>query len=147
MLSKIFELFMQEERAARKSSSGLGIGLSLAFQLVSLHGGSIKAFSKGTGQGSEFVVRLPLIETAPVAEPVKSVASEPGNERVLIVDDNKDSADTTAMLLATYGYEVRTAYDFESALREAMSFRPHAALLDLSKPEPDGLELGSDFSK
>ena len=78
--------------------------------------------AKGPGQGSEFVVRLPLIETATVAAPAKSVASEPGNERVLIVDDNKDSADTMAMLLATYGYEVRTAYDFESALREAKSF-------------------------
>ena len=147
MLSKIFELFMQEKRAVRKSSSGLGIGLSLVFQLVSLHGGSIKASSKGLGQGSEFVLRLPLMEimASAAATPPMSVTRGSGAERLLIVDDNIDSADSTAMLMAAYGYEVRTAYDFESALQEAVSFIPHVALLDLSMPEPNGLELASRF--
>ncbi|SCY47620.1 two-component system, chemotaxis family, CheB/CheR fusion protein [Nitrosospira sp. Nl5] len=148
MLTKIFTLFMQEERAIRKSSSGLGIGLSLVFQLAALHGGSIKASSKGLGQGSEFVLRLPLVDfvTAPAA--VTSVAPESADkERILIVDDNIDSADSISMLMTTYGYEVRTAYDFRSALREAASFVPHVALLDLSKPEPDGLELAGQFQK
>lgn len=147
MLTKIFKLFMQEGRADRKSSSGLGIGLSLVLQLVSLHGGTIKAFSKGPGQGTEFVLRLPLIDTLNTVAPIKSEAFESGTERVLIVDDNKDSADTMAMLMATYGYEVRTAYTFESALREAKSFLPYVALLDLSKPEPDGLELARRFQQ
>lgn len=93
------------------------------------------------------MLRLPLIDIAAIAAPVKSVSLEPGNERVLIVDDNKDSADTMAMLMAIYGYEVRTAYDFESALAEAKSFAPDVALLDLSKPEPDGLELAKRFQQ
>jgi two-component system CheB/CheR fusion protein len=147
MLSKIFELFMQEERAARKSSGGLGIGLSLVSQLVSLHGGTITASSKGAGQGSEFVLRLPLVDIAAVAAPVENPAREAATERILIVDDNQDSADSMAMLMANYGYEVRTAYDFESALSEAASFAPHVALLDLSKPQPNGLELAQRFQQ
>ena len=147
MLTKIFTLFMQEERAVRKSSNGLGIGLSLVFQLASLHGGSIKASSKGHGQGSEFVLRLPLVDiaaTAPVSIPGML---KTGKERILIVDDNIDCADSMAMLMAAYGYEVTTAYDFDSAICEAASFVPHIALLDLSKPQPDGLELASRFQK
>ena len=148
MLSKIFELFMQEERAIRKSSSGLGIGLSLVFQLVSLHGGTIKASSKGPGQGSEFVLRLPLVDNIVAASaPVTSMAPDSGKERILIVDDNIDSADSTAMLMAMYGYEVCVAYDFESAICKATSFVPNVALLDLSKPEPDGMELAKRFQQ
>jgi two-component system CheB/CheR fusion protein len=147
MLLNIFKLFMQEGRADRKSSSGLGIGLSLVLQLVSLHGGTIKAFSKGRGQGSEFILRLPLIDRVDTAAPSKVETYESGGERILIVDDNKDSADTMSMLMATYGYEVRSAYTFESALHEAKSFAPHVTLLDLSKPEPDGLELAKRFQQ
>lgn len=145
MLSRIFELFMQEQRAIRKSSSGLGIGLSLVYQLVSLHGGSIQALSKGSGQGSEFVLRLPVANIVAAPAPVASAAPEAGTERILIVDDSMDCADSMVMLMSSYGYEVRAAYDFESALREAALFMPHVALLDLSKPEPDGLELAKRF--
>ena len=103
-------------------------------QLVSLHGGTIKASSKGPGQGSEFLLQLPLADISVVASaPAASVAPEPGKGRILIVDDNIDSADSTAMLMAMYGYEVCVAYDFESAIREAASFVPGFALLDLSK--------------
>ena len=147
MLSKIFELFMQEERAVRKSSGGLGIGLSLVFRLISLHGGTIKAFSDGLGQGSEFILQLPLVDRVAASAPVTSMAPEPGKERILIVDDSIDCADSMAMLMATYGYDVRTVYDSASAIREAASFVPHVALLDLSKPEPDGLELASRFQR
>ncbi|MGH8685606.1 MAG: hybrid sensor histidine kinase/response regulator, partial [Nitrosospira sp.] len=147
MLSKIFELFIQEERAVRKSSGGLGIGLSLVFRLISLHGGTIKAFSDGLGQGSEFILQLPLVDRVAASAPVTSMAPEPGKERILIVDDNIDGADSMAMLMATYGYDVRTVYDSASAIREAESFVPHVALLDLSKPEPDGLELASRFQR
>ncbi len=106
MLPRIFELFMQEERATRKSSSGLGIGLSLVSQLVSLHGGSITASSNGPGQGSEFVIRLPLVDIPARPAPEAAQISNSGKERLLVVDDNVDSADATAMLLAAYGYEV-----------------------------------------
>lgn len=147
MLPAVFELFMQEECASRRSSSGLGIGLSLVFQLASLHGGTIKASSKGTGQGSEFILRLPMVEIAPPPARVECLAQESGTERVLMVDDNQDSADSMAMLMASYGYEVRVAYNCESALQEAASFIPQVALLDLSKPEPDGVELAKRFQQ
>ena len=138
---------MQEERAIRKSSSGLGIGLSLVSQLVSLHGGSITASSNGAGQGSEFVIRLPLADIPARPAPEAAQISDSGKERLLVVDDNVDSADATAMLLTAYGYEVRTAYDYATAVREAASFVPQIALLDLSKPEPDGLRLAGEFQQ
>jgi two-component system CheB/CheR fusion protein len=146
-LPRIFELFMQEKRATRKASSGLGIGLSLVFQLVSLHGGTIRASSKGVERGSEFIVRLPLVNSASDAKAAAPVKPGSGTGRILIVDDNKDSADTMAVLMSSYGYDVRTAYNFESALCEAASFSPHVALLDLSKPEPNGLELAKRFQQ
>ena len=147
MLPKIFELFTQEDRAIRKSSGGLGIGLSLVSQLISLHGGSITALSEGPGRGSKFVIRLPLVDIRAQPAPVAVHAAPSEKEHVLVVDDNVDSADATAMLLATYGYEVRTAYDAATAVREAAAFAPRVALLDLSRPEPDGLALASRFKQ
>jgi two-component system CheB/CheR fusion protein len=117
------------------------------FQLVSLHGGTINASSRGAGQGSEFVLRLPLVDTGTAQTPVLRDLPEPGKGRILIVDDNIDSADSMAMLMAAYGYEVRAAYDFQSAILEATSFIPHVALLDLSKPEPDGMELAKQLQE
>jgi two-component system CheB/CheR fusion protein len=147
MLSRIFELFVQEEREDRKSGSGLGIGLSLVSQLVSLHGGTITASSGGPGQGSTFVVQLPLVDIPARPNRTASEAPDEGHARVLVVDDNIDSADATSLLLTLYGYEARTAYDMAMAIREAVSFAPQVALLDLSKPEPDGLELASRFKE
>jgi two-component system, chemotaxis family, CheB/CheR fusion protein len=85
-------------------------------------------------------MRNPLIE---MAEPLKATGREGnmGNKRLLIVDDNADAADSMAMLMETFGYEVRSAYDLASAVREAAAFVPHVALLDLSQPEPDGIEV------
>ena len=147
MLPRIFDLFAQEERAVRKSSAGLGIGLALVSQLVSLHGGSIEASSEGAGHGSLFTLRFPVSDTP--AEKPQIIPSEPapGAGRILIVDDNVDNADSTAMLMASYGYEVRTAYDAASAVSEAASFLPQVALLDLSTPEPDGIMLASRFQQ
>ncbi|HEV7928723.1 MAG TPA: CheR family methyltransferase, partial [Nitrosospira sp.] len=147
MLPRIFELFTQEERAVRKSSSGLGIGLALVSQLVSLHGGSIKASSAGTGQGSTFTLRLPMADLAIRQSQTKRSEPVSGGGRILIVDDNVDSADTMAILMASYGYEVRKAYDCASAIAEASTFVPQVALLDLSTPEPDGMTLASRFQQ
>ena len=147
MLTRIFELFMQEERASRKSSSGLGIGLSLVHQLVSLHGGSVVAASRGPGHGSKFIVRLPLSDTGAGQSKTADVPPGPGRERILIVDDNADSADSMAMLMETYGYEVRVAYDKASAVSKAAEFVPHLALLDLSQPEPDGIEIARQLQQ
>jgi two-component system CheB/CheR fusion protein len=145
MLPRIFELFTQEERAVRKSSSGLGIGLALVSQLVSLHGGSIKAFSAGTGQGSTFTLRLPATDIGCALPQIQRAEPVSGQGRILIVDDNVDSADTMAMLLTSFGYQVRTAYDSSTAIAEAAAFAPQVALLDLSTPEPDGMELAKYF--
>ena len=147
MLPVIVDLFAQEERAVRKSSCGLGIGLALVSQLVSLLGCSIEAFSEGAGNGSLFTLRFPVFDTP--AEKPQVIQSEPvpGAGRILIVDDNVDSADSTAMLMASYGYEVRTAYDAASAVTEAASFLPQAAFLDLSTPEPDGMMLANRFRR
>jgi two-component system CheB/CheR fusion protein len=147
MVPRIFELFTQEERAVRKSSSGLGIGLSLVSQLVLLHGGSIDAFSAGAGKGSTFTLRLPVVDMGAGQPQIKRSEPVPGDGRILIVDDNVDSADTMAILMASFGYEVRTAYDSASALAEAAAFVPQVALLDLSTPEPDGMTLAKRFQQ
>lgn len=145
MLPRIFELFTQEERAVRKSSSGLGIGLSLVSQLVQLHGGSINAFSAGAGQGSTFTLRLPAADIGGGLPRIQRAEPVSGQGRILIVDDNVDSADTMAILLTSFGYQVRTAYDSSAAIAEAAAFAPQVALLDLSTPEPDGMELAKRF--
>jgi two-component system, chemotaxis family, CheB/CheR fusion protein len=147
MLPRIFELFTQEERAVRKSSSGLGIGLSLVYQLVALHGGSIHAFSAGPGQGSTFTLRLPLGDIGARQPQIKRSEPVPGDGRILIVDDNVDSADTMAILMTSFGYQVRTAYDSASAVAVAAAFVPQVALLDLSTPEPDGMTLAKRFQQ
>jgi two-component system, chemotaxis family, CheB/CheR fusion protein len=147
MLPRVFELFTQEERAVRKSSSGLGIGLSLVSQLVALHGGSIDAFSAGPGQGSTFTLRLPVADIGAGPSPIERSAPVPGHGRILIVDDNVDSADTMAILLDSFGYQVRVAYDSAAAIAEAAAFVPQVALLDLSTPEPDGMALAERFQQ
>lgn len=147
MLERIFELYTQEERALKKSNSGLGIGLALVSQIISLHGGSVKAESAGEGQGSAFTVRLPFADVNPPDDRVPSEPPRSGTKRVLIVDDNEDSANSMAMLLDLYGYETRVSYNFRSAMDEAASFLPHVALLDLSVPEPNGIELAMEFRK
>jgi two-component system CheB/CheR fusion protein len=147
MLPRVFELFTQEERAVRKSSSGLGIGLSLVSQLVALHGGSIDAFSAGSGQGSTFTLRLPVADIGAGLPRIERSEPVPGHGRILIVDDNVDSADTMAILLDSFGYQVRIAYDSAAAIAEAAAFVPQVALLDLSTPEPDGMALAKRFQQ
>jgi PAS domain S-box-containing protein len=143
MLPRIFDLFSQDSSAGVRTSEGLGIGLSLVKGLVEMHGGSIEARSSGPGLGSEFIVRLPLPEPeAPgLADGVATAARPPQiRHRVLVVDDNRDSADTLAMLLSVMGNEVRTAYGGEPALETAEDLRPDVVLLDVEMPGLDGHE-------
>jgi signal transduction histidine kinase/ActR/RegA family two-component response regulator len=143
MLPRVFEMFSQAERALVRSQGGLGIGLSLVKGLVELHGGSIEARSGGPGRGSEFVVRLPVPSVAPEREPGRPCEDEPvavPKRRVLIVDDNEDSADSLAMLLKIMGHEVRTAYDGEQAVEAAAALRPDVALLDIGMPRLNGYD-------
>jgi PAS domain S-box-containing protein len=145
-LPAIFDMFEQIEGAADRSEGGLGIGLTLARRLVEMQGGKIEAHSDGLGKGSEFVTRLPAFvepatETASKPEEELSAPSGGGPRRVLVVDDNVDSAESMAVLLRLDGHEVRLAHDGEAALEEARVFRPDVMFLDLSLPKMDGYEV------
>ena len=146
LLPRIFELFTQGERSLDRSQGGLGIGLCLVQQLVELHGGTIEAHSV-LGQGSEFVVRLPLIQTAmPASTPPALVADQPSPEkaagcRVLVVDDNVDAAQSLGMLLEMTGHEIRLAYDGPTALQAAIDYQPDVVLLDIGLPGLDGYQV------
>jgi two-component system, chemotaxis family, sensor kinase Cph1 len=146
MLPKVFDLFAQDARALDKAQGGLGIGLSLAHELVRLHGGTLIAESPGAGQGSTFTVRVPLSEPAPAERVAPAAQSEPPalgavRRRVLVVDDNVDAAQSLAMFLEILGHEVRVAHDGPSALALASGFTPELALLDIGLPGMDGHEL------
>jgi len=145
-LQRIFEMFSQVETATVRSDGGLGIGLSLVKGLVELHGGTIEAKSEGPGHGSEFIVRLPLPASARVTTAVShsdAPAATSAGRRVLVADDNKDAADTLAMLLEIAGHEVRVAHGGRAALLLAQTFRPDVALLDIGMPELNGYEVAS----
>jgi CheY-like chemotaxis protein len=142
-LHRIFEMFTQVDTSFERSRDGLGVGLTLVKNVVEMHEGTVEARSAGVGQGSEFVVRLPLL-SAPrpplLREPsgIKPVATAP--RRILIVDDNRDSADTLAMLLELTGHEVHIAHDGLEAVEEAATFEPHVILLDIGLPRLNGYE-------
>jgi signal transduction histidine kinase/DNA-binding response OmpR family regulator len=143
MLHSIFDLFTQAERTLDRSQGGLGIGLTLVRRLVEMHGGSVEAVSKGTNQGSEFVVRLPaFVPSEPEApETAPSTAASEPRRRILVVDDNSDAAESIAWLLRAAGHEVRTARDGNEAIASAEAFPPQVALLDIGLPGMDGYEL------
>jgi len=141
LLPHIFEIFMQVDPSLERSQSGLGIGLTLVKRLVEMHGGSIEARSEGIGKGSEFIVRLPL----PIEKPaVGQSAGTPGKEqptaarRILIVDDNRDSTESLALLLKISGNVTRTAYDGLEAVEAAERFQPDVVLLDIGLPKLNG---------
>ena len=144
LLPRVFDLFTQGNHPAALSQGGLGIGLTLVRRLVELHGGRVEAHSEGLGRGSEFVVRLPALAGAPAAGPAGAKKAELGpasRRRVLLVDDNVDSATSLAMLLRLWGHEVRAVHDGSQALAAARAFRPDVALLDIGMPDMDGYEV------
>jgi CheY-like chemotaxis protein len=166
LLPHVFDLFTQAERSLDRSQGGLGIGLALVQRLTELHGGTVEAHS-ASGEGSQFIVRLPIESdesqvsgkepaagsspepstprhsTAPVASAIP--LTTPGNTvsplRVLVVDDNVDSAETLGMLLCATGHDVRTAHDGLAALEAALDYRPSVAVLDIGLPGLNGYEL------
>jgi CheY-like chemotaxis protein len=143
LMPRIFELFTQAERSLARSQGGLGIGLSLVQRLVEMHGGTVAAYS-ALGQGSEFAVRLPLVLTdqpQPPSPPTQNARPTAPSVRVLVVDDNIDTAGSLEMLLRESGHDVRTAHDGPAALEAARDYRPNVVLLDIGLPGLDGYEV------
>ncbi|HKI21378.1 MAG TPA: response regulator, partial [Isosphaeraceae bacterium] len=145
MLPHIFEMFMQEERSLERSQGGLGIGLTLVQRLIQMHGGRVEARSEGAGKGSEFIVRLPVVIVPnPKGEHdgggIRESARARVRRRILVVDDNRDSADSLAMMLKLLGDDVVTAHDGLAALERVSTFQPDVALLDLGMPKLNGYD-------
>ena len=149
MLPRIFDLFVQGKQSADRAEGGLGLGLTLVKNLVALHGGTVSARSEGTGRGSEFVVRLPVVSaeiqkegSQPNPEPLATGPS-PRPKRILIVDDNADAAELLGAVLRAVGHEVRIVNEPLSALALMPHFRPEIAILDIGLPVMDGYELAA----
>ncbi len=146
LLPRVFDLFTQANRSLDRSLGGLGIGLTLVRQLVEMQGGSVEAFSEGLGRGSEFVVRLPA-----TAELVQSAASNgvgmhetrrnTGSLRVVVVDDNRDGAESLSELLSLVGHEVQAAHDGPAGISLVLEFQPDVVLLDIGLPGMNGYEV------
>jgi CheY-like chemotaxis protein len=145
MLDRVFDLFTQADGKHNRTQTGLGIGLALVRALTELHGGSVRAKSKGSGQGSEFVVRLPLLErhVKRAGDTASVVAQAPqGGLRILIVDDNEDLANGLGIYLsAKSGHDVHIAHTGERGIEAACDFRPDVVLLDIGLPDIDGYEV------
>ena len=146
VLPTIFDLFTQERQSLDRSRGGLGLGLAIVRSLVRAHGGEVEARSEGAGHGSEFIVRLPALEThvragaTTTMNVVRSlVATHP--RRVLVVDDNEDAAEMLGDSLEAIGHIIRVAHDGAAALRLVEEFVPEVALLDIGLPAMDGYEL------
>lgn len=161
MMSRIWEMFAQVDDSSDRIRQGLGIGLALAKKLVHLHGGEIQALSEGLGKGSEFVVRLPLLDAVAQADGHSAqpgqntrdmdrrteMETETGTEtnaatrRILVVDDNADAAESLAMLLGVFGHTVEIAYEGHAAMRAARAFKPELVFLDIGLPGMNGYEV------
>jgi CheY-like chemotaxis protein len=144
LLPRVFDFFVQGQRSRARSEGGLGLGLTIVRNVVELHGGTVQAYSTGPGQGSEFVVRLPLVPRAMSSKSTAVRRTAPGHSgavRLLVVDDNTDAADLIAEGLGTLGFDVRVAHDALSALDVAREFEPEIGVLDIGLPVIDGYDL------
>jgi len=140
----VFDMFMQVDTSLERSIGGLGIGLTLVRSVVELHGGSVRIHSAGLGQGSEVTVRLPiLVDVVDVASPASLPATPTAltAQRILVVDDNVDSATSLALLLELNGNETHTAHDGLAAVGAAETLRPDLVLLDIGLPKLNGYEV------
>jgi signal transduction histidine kinase len=144
MLARVFELFTQVDTSLERAQGGLGIGLTLVKSLVEMHNGEIGAHSQGPGQGSEFIVRLPLLAAEDIvqtAQPEAATARNSAKLQILVVDDNRDAADSLAMLLRLLGHNAVTAYEGNATLEQAAARCPDVVLLDIGLPGMDGYEV------
>ncbi|HMC98124.1 MAG TPA: response regulator, partial [Flavobacteriales bacterium] len=143
VLPYVFDVFRQAEQGLDRSRGGLGLGLSLVKGLIEMHGGTVSAHSEGVGMGAEFTIRIPLqVMDAPTAVPVTEVPDAEGSRyRVLVIEDNQDTADSFKLLLTRDGHEVRTAYTGTAGLEAAHHFRPQVILCDIGLPGMDGYQV------
>src|SRR5262249_59917154 len=142
-LPRIFQMFSQVDSALERSQGGLGIGLTRVRRLVEMHGGHIEARSEGPGRGAEFVLRLPVVVAAAGPQPTggtEEPAAPKSSLRILIVDDNRDAADSLGMLLRLMGNDTHTAYDGQEGVDVAGEFKPDVVLLDIDLPKLNGNE-------
>lgn len=144
MLDRVFEMFAQLPQTSEAGDLGLGIGLTLVKSLVDMHGGSIRVTSPGPNLGSEFVVRLPVVQQVPIAATPPSSHPESHSQakvsRVLVVDDNRDAATLLGMVIKMLGHELFTAHDGQEAIELADAHRPDLVLMDLGMPRLNGYE-------
>lgn len=138
---QVFELFAQVDTSIERSHGGLGIGLTLVRKLVGLHGGSVRAHSDGLGKGSCFTVELPLGRALPQPRDAAAVEPLPRGSRALVLDDNRDAADTLALALQVFGLQVRTLYDPREAVEAVTAFDPDLVFLDIGMPGMSGYAL------
>jgi signal transduction histidine kinase/CheY-like chemotaxis protein len=145
-LAHVFDLFREEEGLLEhRPQGGLKIGLTLVRQIVELHGGTVSASSPGPGQGSEFVVRLPLARADETTQEQPRSCSEPVSRRILLVEDNPDGRETLQLLLQVWGHRVDVAEDGKQGLQKALSRLPEVALVDIGLPEMDGYEMAQQL--
>jgi hypothetical protein len=150
LLHTAFDLFQQGDRGLDRSEGGLGIGLTLVESIVTMHGGTVEALSDGIGYGSEFVVRLPVLSLKEALAPVATGSGipQPGASRplrILVVDDNRDAAETMAMLVEAIGHQAHMAHEGCSAADEARRYKPDLVLLDIGLPGMNGFEVAQQF--
>jgi len=142
LLPFVFDVFVQGRRDLDRRSGGLGVGLTLVRRLVELHGGRVEAVSAGSGRGTEFTVRLPVLAEAPQAGG-RAAEAAPGTarKRILVVEDNDDNREMTRILLETFGHEIHEAADGVSAVELAVQLEPDVVLIDIGLPGIDGYEV------
>jgi CheY-like chemotaxis protein len=142
LVDHVFDPFVQGVRGLDRSEGGLGLGLTLVRSIAQLHGGSVAAASPGAGQGSTFTVRLPLLGMASPPSPMPKLEESLKKQKILVVDDNRDGAESLSLLLRMQGHDVRVAFDGPEALAAAATFHPQKVLLDIGLPDMDGYEVG-----
>jgi CheY-like chemotaxis protein/two-component sensor histidine kinase len=140
-LPRVFDMFAQPHLDNKGEGDGLGIGLAIVRKLVEMHDGTVEAHSAGPGRGSEFVVRLPLLEGAAPDAAADTACAPLAGHRILVVDDNADAADTLALLLESHGAKARAVYGGAAALAALPAFAPGVVLLDLGMPAMDGFDV------
>ena len=149
LMPHVFDLFVQGKQSIDRGAGGLGLGLAIVKTLVRMHGGNVEARSEGVGRGSTFTVRLPLVARTeePLVAPAELAAAVRREGRILVVDDNRDAADSLGAMLEAYGYDVVTAYDGDEAMETLRTFSPGAAILDIGLPGMDGYALAGKIAQ